>query len=108
LPYTSDLKTLPTYFQDETMGQSRVKNVNKVYANIVESGMFYAGPSEDKLTPIKVRTFEPPGSPAQLRTGEFELTVASDWNQTGQILIRQADPLPLEILYLAAEVAIGG
>jgi hypothetical protein len=108
LPITADLKTLPTWFQDPTMGQSRVKNVNKVWVNILDSGPFWAGPSDDKLTPIKQRSFEPPGTPPALRSGEVDLVIASDWNQTGQVMIRQTDPLPLEILYIAAEVAVGG
>jgi hypothetical protein len=108
LPITADLKTLPTYFQDETLGQSRIKNVNKVWVRIAESGPFSAGPDESHLTPIKLRTFETYGSPIELKTGEFDLVVQSNWNQSGQVLIRQDDPLPLEVVYVAAEVAIGG
>lgn len=108
LPYVSDLKTLPTWFQDETLGQSRNKNINKVWVRLTKSGAFSAGPDENRLTPIKSRTFEPPGSAPVLRTGEFDLVIKADWNPTGQVLIRQADPLPIEIVYIATEVSVGG
>lgn len=108
LPIVADIKTLPVFFQDPAFGQALVKNVNNVSVRVVDSGTFYAGPAEDRLTPIKVRTFEPPGTAPALLTGEFRLVIAADWNQTGQVLIRQADPLPLELVYIAMEVAIGG
>lgn len=108
LPIQADLKTLPVYYQDQTLGQSRIKNINKIWARIVNSGMFKAGPDATRLTPIKVRSFESPGTPPALKTGEFELVISGDWNQTGQVLIRQEDPLPLEIVYVAMDVAVGG
>ena len=108
LPYVADLKTLPTWFQDETLGQSRNKNVNKVWVRLVESGPFSAGPDDTRLTPIKTRTFEPPGTPPGLKTGEYDLVIKADWNQTGQVLIRQSDPLPIEIVFIATEVSVGG
>jgi hypothetical protein len=108
LPIMADIKTLPTYFQDETLGQSRIKNVNKAWLRVFESGPFSAGPDENNLTPIKLRTFEPYGSPVALKTDEVELVVSGNWNAAGQLLIRQADPLPLKVIYIATEVAIGG
>jgi len=74
---------------------------------VKDSGGLKAGPSTDKLTPFKARTFETYGNPPALQSREIDLVVSADWNSTGQVVIRQDDPLPLNIIYIAAEVAIG-
>jgi hypothetical protein len=107
LPITADLITLPTFFQDPTYGQSRVKNVNKVWVRVNQSGGLKAGPSTDRLTPIRTRSFETYGSPPDLKSEEVDLVVRSNWNDTGQVVIRQDEPLPLTIVYIGAEVAVG-
>ncbi|TPQ24937.1 hypothetical protein [Methylomonas koyamae] len=108
LPITADLKTLPLWFQDSTQGQSRIKNVNKVWAQILNSAPFYAGPDFDQLTPIKTQTLAAMATPGQWYSGLVELVVKADWNSTGQTAIRHTDPTPLEIVFIASEVAIGG
>jgi hypothetical protein len=108
LPFSAYLTTLPVYFDDTSLGQSRVKSINKVWARVQNSGPFEAGPSFDKMTLQKPRTFESYGQSPLLKDGEYELTVMGDWNQTGQIIIRQSDPLPFEVIYLVSEVSIGG
>lgn len=109
LPITADAITTPVVVPgDSSMGQSRVKNVNKGWIRVFNSGMFSVGPSSDKLTPIKPRHFESPGTPPALITDEIPLTILSHFSQSGQVMIRQSDPLPLSIVYVAAEVAIAG
>lgn len=90
------------------MGQASNKNVNKVWARVHHSGEFKAGPHEDALTAIKIRRFEPYGSPPDLRSDEVELVVMGDWNSSGQIIFRQDLPLPLSLLYVVSDVSIGG
>ena len=41
-----------------------------------------------------------------LKTDEVQLTLKPDWNEYGQILVRQRDPLPLTIVSLTVGVAI--
>jgi len=108
LPITADIKTLPVQYQDPTFGQTRVKNINKLWIRVKESGQFYVGANENKLIPAKLRTFEPYGSPPALRTGEIEISISPDYNQEGSFLIRQKDPLPLTVVYIGHEVSIGG
>lgn len=108
LPIEAAIKSLPASFQDETSGQSRVKNINQVWVKVASSGQFSAGPDAARQTPIRIRSFEPFGTPPSLKTEEIPLVIQSDWNQTGQVEIQQNDPLPLEIVYLAMEVAVGG
>jgi hypothetical protein len=109
LPITSDAITTPLVIQqDATLGQSRIKNLNKSWVRVFNSGMFSAGADATRLTPTKSRHFEPPGSPPALMTDEIPLTIISHFNASGQIMIRQADPLPLTIVDITVEAAIGG
>ena len=109
LPITSDLITTPVVTQgDSAMGQSRVKNVNKGWVRVYNSGVFSMGPDATKLIPVRSRHFESAGMPPALMTDEIPLSIMSHYSQSGQVMIRQADPLPLTVVYVATEVAIGG
>lgn len=107
LPITADLHTLPVVGQiDNAYGRGRKKNVNEIWLDVLASSGIWAGPHEDALVESKQRSTEPPGSPPHLKTGEVQLTLKPDWNEYGQILMRQRDPLPLTIVSLTVGVAI--
>ena len=108
LPYISDLKTLPLALQMEAGGQGRVKNINHAYLRIFESSGIFAGPTENKLVEAKQRTTEPYGSPPNLKTEDIKLMLTPTWQDTGQIFIRQTDPLPLTVVGITLELSIGG
>lgn len=109
LPITADLITAPASTpQDATLGQSRVKNLNRAWVRVYNSGLFSVGPNASKLTPIKSRHFEAPGSPPVLITDEIPLFILPNFNPSGQIMIRQSDPLPLTVVDVTVEVAMGG
>ncbi len=108
LPYQCDLQTLPMALQIEAFGQGRVKNINHLWLRVLESSGIFAGPTADKLVEAKQRTTEPYGSPPNLKTEDIKLMVTPTWQDTGQIFIRQTDPLPLTIVGVTIEVAVGG
>jgi hypothetical protein len=108
LPYTSDLLTLPAVMQVDGYGQGRTKNVNKAWVKVYQSSGIFVGPDEDHLTEIRQRTNEPWGSPPALQSAELEVMTSPYWQAGGQTLIRQKNPLPLEVVGLTLEVAIGG
>jgi hypothetical protein len=109
LPITADLITAPASTQqDATLGQSRVKNLSRAWVRVYNSGLFSVGPNASKLTPIKSRHFEAPGSPPVLMTDEIPLFILPNFNPSGQIMIRQSDPLPLTVVDVTVEVAMGG
>ena len=108
LPYESDLQTLPLALQAEAFGQGRVKNLNHVWVRVLESSGIFAGPSADKLVEAKQRTTEPYGSPPNLKTEDIKILLTPTWQDNGQLFVRQSDPLPLTIVGLTLEVAIGG
>lgn len=109
LPITADIKTLPLAAQiDEGLGQGRPKNVNRLWLRCYRSSGLYAGPDVDHLTAYAQRTTEPYGSPPGLISDEIELFINPAWQSGAHVCVRQSDPLPLELLSMTMEVAIGG
>ena len=108
LPYNSDLNTLPMALQVEAVGQGRGKNLNHVWLRVLESSGIFAGPSADQLVEAKQRTTEPYGSPPNLKTQDIKIMLTPQWQDNGQLFVRQTDPLPLTVVALTLEVAMGG
>lgn len=108
LPITADIQTLPFATQVEADAQGRPKNVNRVFLRVVGSSGIFAGPDVDDLAEAKQRTTEPYGAPPSLKTDEIEIVVKPSWGDSGQVFIRQQDPLPLTILSVTVEAEVGG
>lgn len=109
LPITADLETVPIYTQiDASLGQGRAKNVNKAWLRVYRSSGVFVGPDANHLTQYKQRTTEPPGTPPALVSDEIAVLLTPSWAQTGQVFVRQSDPLPISVVSLTAEVALGG
>jgi hypothetical protein len=108
LPYTAEIDTLPIALQVDGSGQGRQKNVNKVWIKVYVSGSVFAGPTGGTLTEYKQRTTEAFGAPPAPMTKEIEIVIQPSWGPDGTLTISQSNPLPLTLVGLTAEVAIGG
>lgn len=109
LPITADLQTLPVAMQiDAAFGQGRAKNVNKAWLRVYRSSGIFVGPTTDKLTEAKQRTTEAYGSAPALKSEEIPILITPSWADSGQVVVRQSDPLPLTVASLTLEVALGG
>lgn len=108
LPIEADIQTLPLVLEITGAGQGRQKNVNKVWLRVYESSGIFAGPSFDSLTRAKQRTTEPYGSPPSLKSEEISIVITPSWTDSGQLCVRQSEPLPLTITSFSMEVSIGG
>ena len=108
LQYLADMETLPAAFEAPGVGQGLVKNVNQIWLRVYRSGGIYAGPTFDALVQAKQRTTEPYGSPPALKTDEINLVLSQAWARSGQVCVRQADPLPLTLVSMTSELSIGG
>lgn len=109
LPIVADLETLPVAAQlDNAFGQGRTKNINRAWIRVFNSSGIWLGPSENQLKEVKQRTTEPYGTPPSLQSREFDIMTTPNWGATGQVFVRQKDPLPLTIVSLTAEVSTGG
>lgn len=109
LPITADLQTLPLAMQiDGSFGQGRQKGINKAWLRVYRSSGIFTGPNTDELVEYKQRTDEVYGAPPNLVSDEIEVLLTPTWAASGQIYIRQIDPLPLTVISMCLEVAIGG
>lgn len=110
LPITADLQTLPmaAMLNDGSYGQGHAKNVNKVWLRVYRSSGIFVGPSFTNLTEVKQRTTEVYGAPPALRSEEVSVAVSPSWGNGAQICVRQSDPLPLTVVAMTLEVALGG
>ncbi|HEV2133800.1 MAG TPA: hypothetical protein VGR47_06010 [Terracidiphilus sp.] len=108
LSYNSNLRTLPAVLQLDGYGQGRMKNVNKAWVKVYQSSGIMVGPSAQNLTEIAQRTTEPWGSPPSLASNELLVLTTPQWQENGQTLIRQQNPLPVDVVGITLEVAIGG
>jgi hypothetical protein len=108
LPYASDLQTLPITMNVDGFGQGRYKNVNKAWVRVYKSSGIFVGPTDDKLVEVKQRTTEPYGSPPSLKSDEVDVDLTPSWKASGQVYLRQVDPLPLTVVGMTLEVVLGG
>ncbi|MDR2219727.1 MAG: hypothetical protein LBE24_04010 [Methylobacillus sp.] len=109
LPIDAEIETLPIAAQvDSAFGQGRTKNVNKIYLKVSRSSGVFAGPDREHLVEFKQRTDELPGTPPRLIDDEIQLVLHPTWGMSGQVVIRQGNPLPLSVMGLTAEIALGG
>jgi len=111
LPITADLQTLPIAMQvqnDNSFAQGRYKNINKAWIRVYRSSGVFVGPDATKLVEAKQRSTESPGSAPVLKSEEIPVTLTPSWADSGQLFVRQSDPLPLTVVSVTVEVALGG
>lgn len=97
LGYTSLLRTLPLAAQIDAAAQGRVKNINHVWPRVQDAGAYEIGPSLSQMVPAPAATND-----------ESRVFLSPAWTQSGQVYIRQSNPLPLTVLCVTTEVALGG
>lgn len=107
LPIIADLQTLPLAYYAQDFGQGRPKDINKAYLRVVNSSGVFAGPDFNSLVQFAQRTTEPYGSPPNLITDEIEIVLDNKWGTSGEICVRQSDPLPLIVDSITLDVTVG-
>lgn len=101
LPITAELQTVPATFALEAYGLGRPKNIGKVWVRVDASGSFEVGPSLTNMVRVEV-------TPGTTFSGEVTVRVPPTWAADGQIFVRQADPLPLTVVSITADVEVAG
>ena len=105
-----DVVTLPwPASSGQTMGQGTGtwKKLAKVVLKLFKTRGVKLGPSTSQLIEIKQREFEKYNEPTGLLTGEKEVIILPSWNKTGQVYLRQSDPLPFTLLSVTPYVEVG-
>lgn len=108
LPIIADMEPLDVeVVRDETI-KARRKMVRTLFLEVKDSRGIYAGPDADHLRSYPQMPGSGFGSAVPLQNGVVEIALAAEWRTHGRILIRQQDPLPLEILGMIRTVEVGG
>jgi hypothetical protein len=109
LPYTADLETLdlelPT--QASPTAQGLMKKIGQVIVRVKEARGLSIGLAREALSEVKPRRRDTLGSAVQPFSGDWQVSVPSEWNRDGRIFVRQTYPLPATVLDLIPEVNVG-
>lgn len=108
LPITAQLETLPLAFEVQGYGQGRPKNINAVWTRVYQSRGWSVGPDTSRVTAPPARTDETYDAPPSLRTEEVRTLITPSWDAEGTFVVQQDQPLPVTVLSLAYEFAVGG
>jgi hypothetical protein len=105
MPIEADLETLAIDVEGASV-RDKKKRVPAVTLLLDRSSLsFQGGPDAARLKRFTPQSWQGQGL---LETGAAELTLTTTYNDTGRVLIRQVDPLPLTILGVIPHVGLGG
>lgn len=111
LAYESILETLDLEIVDnQGSSQGRTKAVNRVTLKVHHTRGGEVGPRGtdqlERIDELRIRDALDGSDPIALRTGFLDLTLNSGWEQTGGLIIRNRDPVPLTVLAIVPEVTL--
>jgi hypothetical protein len=113
MPYIAEVETLDLEVPRNTI-QGLKKKIPKVSIKFENSRGMVVGPAEGRttstpsnLTEMKQREFERLGEPTRLFTGIQVITLKSAWKTSGKLLLRQKDPMPMNITSIIPELQVG-
>jgi hypothetical protein len=104
LPITAELETLDLDVAGADLRGRRKRVVALDLILEASARGFLVGPDANNLVAHRGETWQATG----LVTGQEGLTLTTNFNERGRILIRHTDPLPLTILGLIPQVDVGG
>jgi hypothetical protein len=104
LPYDADLETLEPPIEQT---QGKRKRVSELKVGVLRSRGMWAGCNKECQVELKQREFEAWGEPTDLVTGYVDITVEPTYENLGQLVISQRDPLPLTILAVIPDYDVG-
>lgn len=116
LPMTAALQTLDLDLGNVSgLGtvQGRQKSVAEVTLRVETTRGIWIGPKDGPrsetgpLVEYKQRSTEAWNEAIQLYTGDIRITPPWDWSNGGNMWIKQFDPLPMTILAIMPDIAIG-
>ncbi len=108
LPITAEVETLDI----ATYGGETIRDKKKLISEVgfqVESARgLKAGPDSDHLREYKQRSTELYDLPVGLYTGLVEVSIDGRWDKNARVVVRQEDPLPVQILSIIPKITMGG
>jgi len=107
LQYNCDIQTLEVSAQGRTV-QGRKKSVAVVTLRVKDAKGLQAGRDAETLHEFPERTPAMGYGMVPLSSGTQQFAVEPSWTETGQVYIRQENPVPSTILAITPELAING
>lgn len=109
LPYTCQMITLPisTYGSSNTVDK-RTMNINRLTVQVERTMGMWTGPSTDLMREAKFGLPSAYGQPLPMVTEDVNVTLKGDWSKEKRVVIEQRSPLPMTILSITPDVAVGG
>lgn len=109
LPYTCQMITLPisTYGGSNTIDK-RTMNISRLTVQVERTMGLWTGPSTDLMREAKFGLPSGYGQPLPMVTEDINVTLKGDWSKEKRVVIEQRSPLPLTVLAVAPDVAVGG
>jgi len=108
LPYTARLESLnlEVAAAGGTM-QGNMKKIAQLTVRVKDSRGLQVGLNQGAVQEVKQRTTETLGTAMQAFSGDWAVTIPSEWNRDGRLFAQQAYPLPCTILDLIPKVNPG-
>ena len=109
LPYTSDIETLNIDIPlRDGSAQGRKMKISQIVMGMYKSAGGWIGSSFDDLHELRDNFVDYYGTPSALYDGELKDTLGGGMYDGARICIRQIDPLPITIRYIAGAITPGG
>jgi hypothetical protein len=86
--------------------QGKEARVPTCTVRLVNSRGWLQGQQSNDLLEVPVRNYEAISDPTVMFTGDVIVTMGADWEKQGTVFVRQANPLPLEILDIIPAVEL--
>lgn len=107
LPFISDLRTLDLDIHGSQVRMAK-QNVTHIGMFVESSRGIFVGPDESHLREVEPEPITDYGQPWPSMTKLIVVPIAATWDESGSVLVRQVDPLPLKIVMLAPTGWSGG
>lgn len=105
LPYTGHIKTLPLSASDQVIDNRRKRPVGVALRVEASRGLWYGSP--DHTYEMFDRTNERSGEPTRFQSGVRDVTLLSDWNKDGVIVVEKRGPTAVSVLGYIIDTEIG-
>ena len=108
LPYTARLESLnlEVAAPGGTM-QGNMKKIAQLTVRVKDSRGLQVGLNQGAVQEVKQRTTETLGTAMQAFSGDWAVTIPSEWNRDGRLFAQQVYPLPCTVLDLIPKVNPG-
>jgi len=107
LPYIADFESLDVEAKDGNTVRHKPQIVTHVGVLVKDTSALKAGSNFSKMTEYKIRDEEAMGEPTRFRTGFFDVSVSSSWDEESRVCIRQDNPLPVTLSGIIPRYVMG-